>query len=75
MNRAFYQSRRNQGRICEPASWPRDVIKAEDNMPPPGGHDPPINFEGRSYYMPFGSVDSDRASLQTYAADASLVLA
>jgi alpha-L-fucosidase len=27
MNQAFYQSRRNQGRICEPASWPTDVIK------------------------------------------------
>jgi hypothetical protein len=52
MNQAFYQSRRNQGRICEPASWPTDVINAEDTMPPPGGHGPQIVFEGKTYYLP-----------------------
>src|SRR2546421_4605235 len=25
MNQAFYQSRRNQGRVCEPKSWPTDI--------------------------------------------------
>jgi alpha-L-fucosidase len=52
MNQAFYQSRRNQGRICEPASWPTDVINTEDTLPPPEGHNPHISFEGKEYYMP-----------------------
>jgi len=34
MNQAFYQSRRNQGRICEEASWPTDIVNGEDTMPP-----------------------------------------
>src|SRR5438270_1913963 len=46
MNQAFYQSRRNLGRICEPASWPTDVINAEDTLPPPEGHDPRVQFAG-----------------------------
>jgi alpha-L-fucosidase len=52
MNQAFYQSRRNLGRICEPKSWPTDVINAEDTLPPPEGHDPLIKVDGRTYYMP-----------------------
>jgi alpha-L-fucosidase len=51
-NQGFKQSRRNQGRICEPASWPSDVINAEDTLPPPEGHDPHIKFEGKTYYLP-----------------------
>ncbi len=52
MNQAYYQSRRNLGRICEPKSWPTDVINAEDTLPPPEGHNPHIGFEGKTYYMP-----------------------
>ena len=52
MNQAFYQSKRNLGRICEPASWPSDVINTEDTLPPPEGHEPNIKFEGKTYYMP-----------------------
>jgi len=52
-NQAFYQSRRNLGRICEPASWPTDVINGEDALPPPEGHDPHVTFEGKTYYLPF----------------------
>jgi hypothetical protein len=52
MNQAFYQSRRNLGRICEPASWPTDVMHREDSLPPPEGHNPHINFQGKTYYMP-----------------------
>ena len=55
MNQAFYQSRRNQGRICEPASWPTDVINGEDTLPPPESHNPHIHFEGKAYYMPMES--------------------
>src|SRR5881394_4266818 len=35
MNQAYYQSKRNLGRICEPKSWPTDVINLEDAVPPP----------------------------------------
>src|SRR5581483_7825943 len=52
MNQAFYQSKRNQGRICEPASWLTDVINTEDSLLPPEGHDPKVTFEGKTYYMP-----------------------
>jgi len=52
MNQAFYQSKRNLGRICEAASWPCDVINGEDELPPPEGHDPHVKFEGKTYYMP-----------------------
>jgi alpha-L-fucosidase len=52
MNQAYYQSKRNQGRICEPASWPTDVINTEDSLPPPDGHNPQIEFQGKHYYMP-----------------------
>lgn len=52
MNQAFYQSRRNLGRICEPASWPTDVINTEDTLPPQDGHNPFVKFEGQTYYMP-----------------------
>lgn len=51
-NQGFKQSRRNQGRICEPASWPTDVINCEDTLPPPEGHDPHIEVEGKKYYLP-----------------------
>jgi alpha-L-fucosidase len=52
MNQAFYQSRRNLGRMCEPASWPTDVINTEDSLPPPEGHNPRISFQGQTYYLP-----------------------
>ena len=52
MNQAYYQSKRNLGRICEPKSWPTDVINGEDTLPPPAGHDPHIRFEGKNYYLP-----------------------
>ena len=52
MNQAYYQSKRNLGRICEPKSWPTDVINGEDTLPPPEGHDPHISVEGNRYYLP-----------------------
>jgi alpha-L-fucosidase len=52
MNQAYYQSKRNLGRICESKSWPTDVINGEDTMPPPEGHDLRVKFEGKTYYMP-----------------------
>ena len=52
MNQAYYQSKRNLGRICEPKSWPTDVINGEDQLPPPEGHDSHIKFQGKTYYMP-----------------------
>ena len=53
MNQLFDQSRRNQGRICEAASWPTDVINGEDTLPPPEGHNPHVKFQGKEYYLPF----------------------
>ena len=55
MNQGFYQSRRNEGRICEIASWPSDVINGEDTLPPPEGHDPLVKVEGVTHYMPMES--------------------
>jgi alpha-L-fucosidase len=52
MNQAFYQSRRNLGRICETASWPTDVINGEDTLPPPEGHNPNITMDGKMRYLP-----------------------
>jgi len=52
MNQAFYQSRRNMGKICEPASWPTDVINGEDTLPPPEGHNPNISMDGKTRYLP-----------------------
>jgi len=52
MNQAFYQSRRNQGRVCEPKSWPTDVINAEDTLPPPEKHNPNVSVDGKKYYLP-----------------------
>ena len=52
MNQAFYQSRRNLGRICEEASWPTDVINGEDTLPPPEGHNPRVQFQDKNYYLP-----------------------
>jgi alpha-L-fucosidase len=52
MNQGFYQSRRNLGRICEIASWPSDVINAEDTLPPPEGHDPLVKVQRMTHYMP-----------------------
>ena len=52
MNQAYYQSKLNLGRICEPKSWPTDVINGEDKLPPPEGHDPHVKFEEKTYYMP-----------------------
>ncbi len=47
-NQGFDQSRRNQGRICEPKSWPTDVINGEDTLPPPAGHDSHVIFKGKT---------------------------
>jgi hypothetical protein len=33
MNQGFYQSRRNLGKICQPAGWPTDVINGEYTLP------------------------------------------
>ncbi len=55
MNQAFYQSRRNLGRICEQASWPTDVINGEDTLPAPEGHNPHIKMDGKMRYMPMES--------------------
>jgi alpha-L-fucosidase len=52
-NQGFKQSRVNQGRICEAASWPTDVINGEDTLPPLEGHDPHVLCEKQQYYMPF----------------------
>ncbi|HEX8873304.1 MAG TPA: alpha-L-fucosidase [Nitrosospira sp.] len=52
MNQGYYQSKRNLARICEPKSWPTDVINGEDTLPPPEGHNPHVNFQGKTYYMP-----------------------
>lgn len=52
-NQGFKQSRVNQGRMTEPASWPCDVINGEDTLPPLEGHDPHISYEKKTYYLPF----------------------
>lgn len=52
-NQGFKQSRVNQGRFCEPGSWPTDVINGEDTLPPLEGHDAHVAFEKKTYYMPF----------------------
>lgn len=52
-NQTFAVSRSNQGRICDPGSWPTDIVDGEDTLPPPEGHDPHIVYEGKRYYMPF----------------------
>jgi len=52
-NQGFDQSRCNQGRIGEPASWQSEVINGEDTLPPGGGHDPHVHFDYKDYYMPF----------------------
>ena len=52
-NQGFKQSRVNQGRFCEPPSWPTDVINGEDTLPPLEGHDPHVTYEKKQYYMPF----------------------
>ena len=52
-NQGFKQSRVNQGRTCEAASWPSDVINGEDTLPPLEGHDPHVTYERKQYYMPF----------------------
>ena len=52
-NQGFKQSRANQGRLCESASWPTDVINGEDTLPPLEGHAPGVVYEKKTYYMPF----------------------
>ena len=52
-NQGFKQSRVNQGRMCETASWPTDVINGEDTLPPLEGHNPHVAYEGKHYYVPF----------------------
>ena len=53
MNQGFKQSRVNQGRMTEPASWPCDVINGEDTLPPLEGHDPNIEYNKERFYLPF----------------------
>jgi alpha-L-fucosidase len=38
--------------------WPRDLIDGERTLPPPGGHDPRIQFAGKSYYLPMEVCDT-----------------
>ena len=52
-NQGFKQSRVNQGRSCEAASWPTDVINGEDTLPPLEGHDPHVLYDKKQYYLPF----------------------
>src|SRR5947209_7222631 len=52
MNQAYYQSKRNLGRICEPKSWPTDVINGEDTLPAEEGHNPDIKMDGKTRYLP-----------------------
>ena len=52
-NQGIKQSRVNQGRSCEDASWPTDVINGEDTLPPLEGHSPHVSYQGKQYYMPF----------------------
>ena len=52
-NQGFKQSRVNQGRRCEEASWPTDVINGEDTLPPLEGHNPHVRFESKPFYLPF----------------------
>ncbi len=52
-NQGFRQSRVNQGRFCESASWPTDVVNGEDTLPPLEGHDPHLVYDKKSWYMPF----------------------
>lgn len=52
-NQGFKQSRVNQGRLCEEASWPTDVINGEDTLPPLEQHDPHVIVDSGTYYMPF----------------------
>ena len=52
-NQGFKQSRSNQGRRCELASWPTDVINGEDTLPPSQGHATQVKVAGRTYYLPF----------------------
>lgn len=54
-NQCFDLSRRNQGRLCAPDSWPSDIVCGEDTLPPLEGHDSHIVFEGKPYYMPYES--------------------
>jgi alpha-L-fucosidase len=51
-NQCLEPSRHNQGRACELASWPTDVLNEEDTLPPPEGHDPHLTVEGKPYYLP-----------------------
>jgi hypothetical protein len=55
MNQCLLESRRNQGRQSEVASWPTDVVNGEDTLPPETGHDPHVEFAGRQYYLPMES--------------------
>ena len=52
-NQTFAISHRNRGHICDPGSWPTDIVDGEDTLPPPEGHNPHIVYEGKQYYLPF----------------------
>jgi alpha-L-fucosidase len=38
--------------------WPRDLIDGERTLPPAGGHDPRIEFGGKTYYLPMEVCDT-----------------
>ena len=38
--------------------WPKDIINGEKTLPPPSGHNPRINIDRKSFYLPMEVCDS-----------------
>lgn len=38
--------------------WPADLIDGERTLPPAGGHDPWISFDGKKHYIPMETCDT-----------------
>ena len=38
--------------------WPTDIIGAERTCPPPEGHNPRMEYEGKTYYIPMETCDT-----------------
>lgn len=55
VNQTWDPSQINQGRISTPDAWPTDIMLSEDALPPTGGHDPWVVYQGRRYYIPMAS--------------------
>ncbi|HWF66999.1 MAG TPA: alpha-L-fucosidase [Acidobacteriaceae bacterium] len=55
VNQTWDISHVNQGRISSPDAWPTDIMLSEDALPPEGGHDPWVVYQGNRYYMPMVS--------------------